>query len=335
MPILFSLGTDHAHYDWMTQDGAYIPIDYQKAYDNGSRFTILKVVNGSVIQEHSVDELTRANASPLCAMPYMWPYPIKYISAVSQAAAWYSVMKNFPGMRIALDAEPTPGYPNPTGADHEACIREYWKLDPGQEFLEYSTEDYFAANGFNTPFFANIPRWLATRNNNPPTVAWKIYQPPYGSLDQPPPGSLPKDWGVNNGKLKVDIDYFNGNENELAIFFGSEIIPQPPEEHMYKVTVTWSAGCTQRPQPYYPSSPTGGVLPLGTVVFSDSEEVLDSSGNKWILLANGWYIATVYGGSPRVTIVPITEPPVGGDISLTMVFDDTGETYKGTLTKQV
>ena len=131
-----------------------------------------------------------------------------------------------------------------------------------------------------------------------------------------------------------DYSEFNGTDEEFSTLFGGTIPPQPPEEHMYKVTVTWRDGCTKRAQPYVPATPTGGVLPLGSVVFSDKEQVVDAYGNKWIELTDGWFIATVYGGSPRVTIVPVVEPPVDGTISTTLVFDDTGETYKGVLTKQ-
>ena len=151
--------------------------------------------------------------------------------------------------------------------------------------------------------------------------------------DHNAPAYLPDGWlewwlwqYSDKGKMAGSNEYI-----DLNLLNDKE--PEPPEEHMYKITVTWSAGATKRAQPYYPATPTGGILPLGSVVFSDKEQVLDAYGNKWIELTDGWLIATVYGGAPRVTIVPVVEPPIDGTISTTLVFDDTGETYKGTLTK--
>ena len=142
-----------------------------------------------------------------------------------------------------------------------------------------------------------------------------------------------KTWTLWQYHGNPDYNDFNGTDEEFYALFGGTTPPQPPEEHMNKITVIWNWGATKRAQPFYPASPTGGVLPLGSVVYSNKEEVLDAYGNKWIELTDGWFIATVYGGSPRVTIVPVVEPPIDGTISTTLVFDDTGETYKGTLTK--
>ena len=227
----YILGSDHSHYDWMTGGGTYVPIDYQRAYDNGSRFTFLKVGNGAVIQEHSIDELRRAIASPLLVGAYMWVYPVSYAAANVQANVWYSALKEFPTIPMAIDFETT--YPtNPTASDLKAVIVEYQKLDPNRTILIY-TGNYWNTYGSNDPFFAQFPVWWARYNTVPPVIP-----PPWNEWTfwQFSASGDPSFYGVGNGKLAVDENRYEGTIEELQALFGGTL-PPPQGETMNKVTV--------------------------------------------------------------------------------------------------
>lgn len=331
MPILFS---DHYWRDWTTQDAlgqyVYCGIDFAKAKANGGRGTMLKACDGLVATRFFRNAYADAVAVYGANVgAYCWLDASNVASIRGQAQFWYDQLHDLP-CPISVDFEKY--LDNEPIMDDLYGVLEYYKeLDPLRTLLIYTNQDYWKWHGSSDSYWKQYIPWFARYGGLEPAMPapwtdWDIWQ--FSALGSP------AFWGIRNNKSAVDENWVKSEEALQRIFGGIIVPPQPPEEHMYKVTVTWSAGCTQRPQPYYPSSPAGGVLPLGTVVYSDSEEVLDSSGNKWILLTNGWYIATVYGGAPRVTIVPVTEPPVDGDLSMTLVFDETGETYKGTLTKQ-
>lgn len=326
-------GTDHSHYDWVGDGGIHVPIQYDTAHGNGMVFAILKVVNGAIIQSFAEEEFARANGSNELTIPYMWPYPVKYISAASQAQKYYQVMRKYPGRTIALDAEETPGYPNPQGGDHEAVIREYWKLVPGQKFILYSRLDYILSNGFNTAFFAQFPLWLARPGTYEPVApsawtklgkSWEIWQNSW---------TLPaRAYGVTNGKKAIDGNVFRGGIAELQALFGYEVTEPPtPEVKMNRVTIVYKDGANIRSAPVVSSSTYLRTVATGTVFETNFGETTDAAGSRWIRVTESpaEYACTYYGGVLRASVEPIisTNNP-RADVRLTA---QDGKVYSGSV----
>jgi hypothetical protein len=230
------LGTDHSHYDWETQDGLYVPIDYDAAFQNGSRFTFLKVCNGAVVQSHALDELKRAMASPLLAAPYSWVFPIDYITAEVQARTEFNAVGHLK-CPIAKDLEETIPYAprDPNGDDLKACIQAYWRLDPSKRFAIYSRWDYWRTHvNINDPFWKDerLSYWWATGDREPPEIPWDFWQDG-GSRE-------PTKWGVKNGKQFVDTNWTNWTMEKLAAWFGEDVPvePEPPiEENPMSISI--------------------------------------------------------------------------------------------------
>lgn len=323
------MGTDHAHYDFEYPDGTPVPIDYDTAYFNGSRFAIIKIVNGAVIQRNAPEEFARARASKVRSIPYMWPYPVKYISAALQAEKYYEVMKNYPGVAIALDAEPTPGYPNPQGSDHEAVIREYWKNVPSQLFVFYSNYYYIMENGFNTDFFAQFPLWLSRPGTNAPVVpsawsskgkTWTIWQ---NSWTLPP-----APYGVTSGKSVVDGNIMRARDFE-SIFGDAPVIEPPPsEDKMYQVTIVYPDGANIRSAPVVSSSTYLRTVGVGTIFQTDYPETTDAAGNRWIRVKQSpeEWVCTYYG-SLRASVETLV---LGDNPKAHVTFTDAdGKNYAG------
>lgn len=307
-------GSDHAHYDWMTPDGDYVPIDYDLAYANGSRFVFLKVCNGAIVQDHAVDELVRAKASPLFAAPYHWCYPVSVVPAERQAAVWFSVMKDFKGA-MAIDFEET--YPtNPISKDLKAVILAYWKLDPNRRIVIYTRKGYWDVYGDNDPFWKQFVIWLSRPGSYEPLVpspwtAWDIWQDSW-SAD-------PKLYGVTNGKKAVDTNRFRGSLTDLALLIGEEDggiePPEPPiEGETMEITPKYSDGSKIRSEAVVDGTDANRV---GKLLFGQKMTVNALSGTarseQWAeVMFNGQkaYIAVWYQNS-QYAVLSGTLPPVG------------------------
>ena len=130
-----------------------------------------------------------------------------------------------------------------------------------------------------------------------------------------------------------DYNIFNGTDEEFYATFGAAPIPPEPPTggDMYNGTTLVNLNYRKTP---------GGVLiatmPAGTKVEADRIE------NKY------WHLTKIGGATQTsdawafeganngyIRLDSVVNPPVPDtSISLTLVFDDTGETYKGVLAKQ-
>lgn len=84
---------------------------------------------------------------------------------------------------------------------------------------------------------------------------------------------------------------------------------------------------------------TGTVYHLGNIVTITEIQKNTPGVAEWGHLANGNWIATIWNGRVRVELVstpPPPPPPPSGTstYTATLVDDQTGETWSGTLTKQ-
>lgn len=338
-------GPDHYWADWCKRDEnnqlVYCGIDFAKAKANGVRFVGLKGCDGLEPTPFFHEAYRDATAVfGKYVLIYCWLDAAIYADPKAQATFWYNEVGKL-GNPIAIDFE---RYLDNIPGKDELWASGYRMRELGfrKVLIPYSNWSYWLEHASNSPAWLDIfdGIWLADPDSPVPTPP--IWAP--GEAGKKAPSPFP-DYLIHQYSWTGDPEFYGvpykkavdenriQSEADLARLFGGTIPPEPPEEHMNKITITWRDGATKRAQPYYPATPTDGVLPLGAVVYSDKEQVLDAYGNKWIELTDGWFIATVYGGAPRCTIVPVTVPPVD-TISTTLVFDDTGETYKGTLTKQ-
>jgi hypothetical protein len=324
------LGTDHSHYDWETQDGLYVPIDYDTAFQNGSRFTFLKVCNGAVVQSHALDELKRAMASPLLAAAYNWVFPIDYITADKQAQTIFGALGAFK-KRFMWDLEETVPYAprDPNGNDLKACILACWKLYPGWEMGVYSRWDYWVTHvDTSDPFWKEngFVFWWATGDSDPPEIPWDFWQDG-GSRD-------PKKWGVKNGKQLVDTNWTNWTMEKLAAWFGEDVPvepePEPPTNGgsmtTYKVTV--KADAAGEPN----IRETGGAV-LGRDIgnfhkgqVGQGTELLEGPGYRCLKVLSGadvvgwiydlWQYNPTYALIEQVVEPPSTDPVKTHDIDV-------------------
>lgn len=131
-----------------------------------------------------------------------------------------------------------------------------------------------------------------------------------------------------------DYNDFNGTNEEFYALFGAA--PTPPEP---PIGGTMLGTCIVK-NLYVRSAPVTGDI-VGVLNYGDHVEADRVENNWWHLTKirgvatnrESWSSAGASNGYIRLDDTPI--PPVTGDsLTATLVFDDTGETYKGVLEKE-
>lgn len=223
------LGTDHYWRDWTIEDGmVYTPPDWNVAIANGSRFTFLKGADGASPSHHFDKAFPDARASGLLVGSYVWPYPKKYISPKTQAQFWYEVHKSL-DCPIGVDFELYKYYV-PDWRDIYDLGVYYLELDPTRNLGLYTNYWYYTEHGSPDPIFAEIYKfnWAARYFYEPPQLyaPWNrtdIWQ--FSGLGDP------AKYGIRNGKLAVDENWWMGDMDSLKRFFNqdSNLPPEPPK----------------------------------------------------------------------------------------------------------
>jgi hypothetical protein len=219
------IGTDHYWADWSRQnpDGSYSysPINFAKAYANGSRFTFLKACSGWSDTRFYPEAIRDARAAGILSAPYCWLYEN---NATRQADFWYSRLKNEPVIWIDFESYLTS---IPKAHDLYEATERLRTLGYKGIISIYTGHDYWTAYGNSDTYWIQFPVCLARYNGmvTPPELT-----PPWGLYDfwQYSASGDPEKYGITSGKLAVDEQRFDGTPDELAELFGAAIPPEPP-----------------------------------------------------------------------------------------------------------
>ena len=319
------LGTDHYWRDWTITDGdIFSPPDWSIAIANGVRFVWLKAADGVDKSHYFQEAFASAKAAGLLVGAYVWLDARGFADPKRQAENWHNVLKD-------LDC--------PASIDFEAYLdnvpdwHDLWdaahyfkQLDPNRTIGMYSNYWYYMEHGNPDPAMKDLLtfNWAARYYSEPP----QLYQP-WMKTDiwQFSASGDPEKYGIANGKLAVDENWFYGTPEELAALFGAAIPPEPPGGDMYQGTVI-TQGLNVRNAPV-----TGAVV--GSLALNDKVEA-DRVENGWWHLTKIRGVATVgekwaYEGSTKgyIRTDAIVEPPTNETAVVTVTHE--GKTGTATI----
>lgn len=318
------IGSDHYWGDWVGQDGItggyyYIPIDFQRAYNNGGRYAWLKACDGLARTRFFRNAYADAvNVYGKNVGAYAWLDAGNIADPKRQAEFWYSELGN--EMPISIDFE---RYLDniPEAKDLWAAGYRLRELGFVNKLIAYSNWSYWLEHANSDPAWLEIfdGVWLADPDSPVPTAPLWAPADKYKKAPSPFMDYLfhqyswrgdPAFWGVMNGKLAIDENRFNGTEEQLADFFGGVVTPPPPtgDTMKYRITITWDAGSNVRSVPSAVGTATIiRTLKDNAVVESADEPIVNSEGT-WYKISDG-YICTTYYGSVRAIVELISQPP--------------------------
>jgi len=308
-------GADYSHWQWTLRDNVtggrfYVPIDYSVGIRNGIEFIFQKLCDGASDTPFAQQATRDARAAGQRAAPYLWLYPVAYVSASKQAEFWYSRVKD--ERTIAIDAEVTSWngsnvYPN--HRDLRYVIEALRGLGYNGNIVVYTSYNYWLAHGSQDTYFAQFPLWQADPDNTPDPIPVPFER----IIKQYSWKGNPANHGVNNGAA-CDENLFNGDENLFAEMFGGTQIPPIGEN---KMIVTANLKVNIRRDHYATSADDGDFLA------GQSAEVLElwqtgttkgADYEQWARIAAGW-VAVWYkalGTDGKLCeLTGVLNPPVG------------------------
>jgi len=220
---------DHGIWDWTSEDDGFVPIDFTKSK---AVAVFLKACDGKWDTPYYTETIAMARSAGKLAAPYVWLYARKHTDPKIQADFWYLRLKNEP--LIAVDFERWSTY-YPDYDDLYNAVERLLQLGYMGKIIIYTNYWYWLVYGRNDLYWAKFPVWLARYGSTPPQVT-----PPWikETIWQFSASGNPADYGITNGKLAVDENWFYGTQEELEELFGGVVIPpEPPGGDMYKGTV--------------------------------------------------------------------------------------------------
>lgn len=210
-------------------------VNMQMAKDYGASFVFIKVIDGTIPTAYWRENIEAAIDAGLIWGPYGWLYPDKCVSCTAQAKAYYELIKDYPVQIPAMiDFEWTRWMgqtANPNYQDLQKWVswyREYSGINPG----------FYSAAGYMNNF-GTMPRSLRDMFEYFCVANYGVTRPLM------PMGFRPEEWDFwqfsctgdaqkiargNLGKLELDLQYFNGNKEELGLFLGLDSTPDDGEQ---------------------------------------------------------------------------------------------------------
>jgi len=327
------LGADYSHWDFTLKDPYtggryYVPINYQVAISNGVRYVFLKACNGATDTACYKDAMRDARAAGLLAAPYVWLYPDNNVSVRLQADFWYSRLKDEKLLVIDIEVTPTDsGNVFPDFDDLYGAIVRLRELGFTGRIMIYTGHYYWLTYGSPAEYWKQYPVWLARYAAYPPQITppWTGY-----TFWQFSSKGDPALYGVTNGKDSVDLNRFEGTQEELETLFGGAALPPTTgEPDMYQGTcITASLNVRNAPS-------TGAVV--GGLALNDKVEA-DRVENGWWHLTKIRGVATTgenwsYEGATKnyIRTDAITQPPVG-ERTVTVTVQDGALTGSAVIT---
>lgn len=330
----FIRGTDHYWRDWTNvNNNEYVGIDFPAAQASGSRFSWFKACSGMTDTLHYQAVKAEADQHGHASGPYVWLFSAKTVSINGQADYWFERLKDSPV--IAIDFENYLAQDYPTASDLWGAISRLRANGYKGKIGVYTSFNYWTGYSNADPKWLEMVDflWLADPDSEPKIPA------PFTRFDfwQDSWRGDPVTWGIRNNKEAVDLDLFNGTEDELKKFFNAgEIIPPPPQgEPMYQVTPVAGKTYVNVRSNHTVTSADIGDLPAGQIAKGDQ---LWTSGTaeKWLHITElngapkeGW-IAVITSG---VKFTELTEiiPPSANPIAEVKFTAPDGKVYFNTV----
>lgn len=219
------LGTDHYWRDWTIPDGkVFSPPDWKVAIAHGSRFAILKCADGDDDSTHFHAAFESARSAGMLVGAYAWLDARSFADPKRQAEKWFEVLR---GLDCPLSIDFEAWQDNvPNWRDLYDAAFYYRQLDPNRRVGLYTNYYYYLAHGNPDPAMAELLQfnWSARYYTEPP----KLYAP-WNRTDiwQFSGSGDPAKYGITNGKLAVDEDWWMGDEASMLEFFNQGKPPKP------------------------------------------------------------------------------------------------------------
>jgi len=235
------IGSDHSVWDWTTEDDGFRPIDWTRSQ---AVFTFLKACDGVWDTPYYAESIAMARAAGKLAAPYVWLYARNHTSPRAQAEFWYSRLKDEP--LIVVDFESWRTYSYPDYDDLYVAIERLRQLGYAGKIIIYTGHWYWLAHGSTSVYWKQFPAWLARYSTTPPQPTSPWTKETFWQFSA---SGDPEIYGITNGKLAVDQNWFYGTPDELAELFGAAIPPEPPGEKMITIATVVSPTLNIRSTP--------------------------------------------------------------------------------------
>jgi hypothetical protein len=223
-------------------------------------------------------------------------------------------------------------FENNGGLDKKAVSRA---IEDGLTFLQgkvgyrpivYTGPSWWNRNTVASPRWSQHDLWIANYGNPSPTLprdwtTWRFWQ-------WTEAGTIPGMPGT------VDVNWFNGDENQLKQYAASTMNPQPvppPSKTGYRIEVTASVNVRKGPSTNHEV--------VGSLNVGEQFEVLDLAGGEiWLQIGTNRWAAYITGGQqlcafkagtpPQITVIA-TQMNIRSGPSRTT--DDVGDLMKDTV----
>jgi lysozyme len=265
-------------------------VDFQKMKSAGSKFCFMRAFFGLMKDRDFDGYWIDAKKAGIPRGAYF--FPLTTYSITEQANNFCALLKQDKGeLPPVIDIERYKGTV-PSGADIKLCIQIIKKnlgVDPLIYTGFYMWRDEVA--GSSDAFFANYPLWIATYATSPmipkPWKDWTFWQ------------YTDKGDGLKYGveSLNIDMDYFNGTEQQFDTYIGNtnpnpEPEPDPNPEPSEGLTFTAINQMNIRKSPSISSSIVG-TLPAGSKVTA-----IDVGGDDaWIMIGENMWVCNSRKGN--------------------------------------
>ena len=296
------LGSDHSHWDWQNEDNGYCPIDWARSK---AIFVFLKSFDGPNTTPYYLDEIIAARTAGKLAAPYVWCHGRNWYDPRKQAKAWYSRLKDEPLIAIDFEEYSTslPDYD-----DLYNAIERLRELGYAGKLIIYTGHWYWLAHGNTADYWKQFPVWLARYSSTPPQST-----PPFGKeiIWQFSANGNPANYGITNGKLAVDENWFYGTQAELEELFGGGVVPpiDPPPPEGEPMNAHNPNPLSLRTAPRVAPETFILTMPANTQIVG-TEIVTATDGSKWLKTTSpqAGYCASwllVYDTVPPVDGLPV------------------------------
>lgn len=267
---------------WQDNNSTPQMVDFEKAKTNGIRFAFIKASQSTWLDQDFVLNWASAKRSGLLRGAYHF-YTWDKLPE-EQALFFAGVLKNDPGeLPPVLDFEYRPGAPDDRtrSAMYARMFLEVVKRELKMERLPilYTSPGYWREFGTPDSYWREYPLWLAHYTNAPaplipaPWTSYSFWQ--FTSH-----GDGPR-YGTES--LNVDLNWFNGSEEDLYRFAGQQPGEKPVGQCM-KVTSQFGVRVRSGPSEKY--SILGQNLKPGETV-----EVIEKFEQVWVRHERGWSCA--------------------------------------------
>lgn len=321
-------GFDSSQWDWTLTDGItggkyYVPISYDVAYRNGSRYCFLKACDGTNDTAFYTEAIRDARAAGLLAAPYVWLHGRNWYDPRKQGEHWLAKLGNEP--LIVIDFE---SYLDsiPTFDDLYNAIEAMRAGGYAGKIMIYTGHWYWLAHGSTADYWKQFPVWLARYYTEPPqpTPPWDTW-----TFWQFSATGDPAKYGITNGKKAVDENRFEGTQAELEAIFGGAITPPPPQEEtmkIYRAKVSLNVrNAPSTAATVIGSLPVNGMYSVSDVSLNWGKivEMFDANGVKISLPAAECWIST----KPEYAVLYPFTLPTGGQGLPDITFNLSADGY--------